>query len=63
MLLKSSGDCLCQFVFREANMVAHVLAKHGLSVTSNLFWLEDFPPAASSFVAADKPNIAIPHIG
>ena len=45
-LLKSGGDCLCQFVFREANMVAHVLAKHGLSVTSDLFWLEDFPPAA-----------------
>ena len=38
-------------------MVAHSLAKHGLVVVDDLFWVEDFPPVISGLVAADLANI------
>ena len=47
----------CHFAPRQCNVVAHALAKQGMSAVDNLSWVEDFPSALSAFVNADKANI------
>ncbi|KAK3222168.1 hypothetical protein Dsin_009193 [Dipteronia sinensis] len=45
-----------KFVLRKANMVAHGLSKLGLSVVSDLFWLEDFPHYVAFAILGNCPN-------
>ena len=56
MLLVGIGGT-CHFAPRQCNMVAHALAKQGMSAVDNLSWVEDYPSALSAFVNADKANI------
>ncbi|KAK2662526.1 hypothetical protein Ddye_001100 [Dipteronia dyeriana] len=52
-LLKLDLYILINFVPRNANLIAHVLAKNGLSSVEDMFWLEEFPPCVSSLVSAE----------
>ncbi|KAK3195456.1 hypothetical protein Dsin_026766 [Dipteronia sinensis] len=45
------------FVPRSANMVAHHLAKLGLSVNNDCFWLEECPSMVVPFVLGDCPSL------
>ncbi|KAK2654943.1 hypothetical protein Ddye_007995 [Dipteronia dyeriana] len=51
-LLKLDIYISINFVSRKANHIAHVLAKKGFSCVEDMFWLEEFPPCASSLVSA-----------
>lgn len=46
-------------VNREANRVAHVLAKFACRLTSQRIWMEEYPPRASHFDLADKHRIKL----
>ncbi|KAK1561109.1 hypothetical protein Q3G72_034571 [Acer saccharum] len=51
--------CLRRMAIRlltGGNKIAHSLAKFGLVVDANCFWLEDFPPCVASEVAGDIPS-------
>ncbi|MBA0680160.1 hypothetical protein Goari_011873 [Gossypium aridum] len=41
-------------VRREANQVAHIIAKEGHSRSENTFWIEDIPAVAKELVAAEE---------
>ncbi|KAK3225380.1 hypothetical protein Dsin_005242 [Dipteronia sinensis] len=63
ILLCDISDLLCSvpivvvsFVSRKANMVAHTLAKMGLTSSDDQFWLENYPPDVESCVLADMPG-------
>ncbi|KAL5836891.1 hypothetical protein ACOSQ3_014060 [Xanthoceras sorbifolium] len=43
LLASSPGSCV-QFVPRQANLVAHGLAKFACTLSSNMLWLDDFSP-------------------
>ncbi|KAK3195446.1 hypothetical protein Dsin_026756 [Dipteronia sinensis] len=43
LILETSPKCSMAFV-RSANMVAHHLAKLGLEMDNDCFWMEDCPP-------------------
>ncbi|KAL5820906.1 hypothetical protein ACOSQ3_022788 [Xanthoceras sorbifolium] len=55
LLASSPGHCV-QFVPRQANSVTHGLAKFACSLSSNMFWIDDFSPCVESCVLADKPE-------
>ncbi|KAH1107885.1 hypothetical protein J1N35_011653 [Gossypium stocksii] len=40
-------------VDRRANMVAHMIAKEGISLPKDRFWVEELPEAAKAFLARD----------
>ncbi|MBA0680161.1 hypothetical protein Goari_011873 [Gossypium aridum] len=50
------GDAQISFkhVRREANQVAHIIAKEGHSRSENTFWIEDIPAVAKELVAAEE---------
>ncbi|KAK3195407.1 hypothetical protein Dsin_026717 [Dipteronia sinensis] len=53
--LECHPNCSISFVPGLANMVAHSLAKFGLSSGINSFWMEEVPPSISPFVLDDCP--------
>ncbi|KAK3200415.1 hypothetical protein Dsin_023830 [Dipteronia sinensis] len=55
-LLESFPNYSFAFVPRCGNMAAHCLAKLGLSLVSDCFWLEEFPPCVAPAVAGDNPS-------
>ncbi|KAK3228183.1 hypothetical protein Dsin_008045 [Dipteronia sinensis] len=55
LVLEICHACSVAFVPRSANMVAHHLAKLGLSVDNDCFWLEDCPSRVVPFVLGDCP--------
>ena len=55
-LLETSPICKVFFVPRKANMVAHSLAKFGLYLEHDRFWLEEVPPCVASTVLGDLPG-------
>ncbi|KAK0592975.1 hypothetical protein LWI29_028449 [Acer saccharum] len=55
-ILVEFPDCKVAFVPRGANMAAHGLAKLGLSVSCDRFWMEDFPPKICSTVLGEYQN-------
>ena len=55
-LVIDSLGCLFNFVPRNANRVAHCLAKIGLSFCANNFWMEEAPPSVALIVAGDRPR-------
>ncbi|TXG65101.1 hypothetical protein EZV62_006376 [Acer yangbiense] len=55
--LLASPNCKIVFVPRNANMAAHCLAKLGLSVVTDCFWLEEDPPSLAAVVLGDCPSL------
>ncbi|KAK3230934.1 hypothetical protein Dsin_002815 [Dipteronia sinensis] len=53
LFLESSPACTVAFIPRSANMVAHSLAKLGLSVDNDCFSEEDYPPVVVLFLLGD----------
>ncbi|KAK3211234.1 hypothetical protein Dsin_015940 [Dipteronia sinensis] len=57
IILSSSemiGLCF-NYVPRQANQVAHLLAKNALLLTANRFWMEEYPCCVTRMVQADMP--------
>lgn len=52
-LLKGSSSWSISFIHREGNQIAHCLAKKGLSLTSEVIWLEEFHDVISHSVLSD----------
>ncbi|KAK3184756.1 hypothetical protein Dsin_032042 [Dipteronia sinensis] len=52
-LLKSLGCVSVCYTPRQANQVAHYLAKNALSNDEDCYWLEEYPPCVSHFVMVD----------
>ncbi|KAK3200738.1 hypothetical protein Dsin_024153 [Dipteronia sinensis] len=52
LLIKDIRSCKVNFVPRLANG----LAKYGLSIENDLFWMEDFPPIVGHAVLEDYPK-------
>ncbi|KAK3229086.1 hypothetical protein Dsin_000967 [Dipteronia sinensis] len=42
-----------RFVSREANYVAHMLVRIGLSITDDVVWIEDYPPCVERMIASE----------
>ncbi|KAK3193195.1 hypothetical protein Dsin_024505 [Dipteronia sinensis] len=56
-VLSNFPSCRVSFVARLANMAAHSLAKYGLLIASDLFWLEEFPSCVAPAVMGDHPSL------
>ncbi|KAK3219971.1 hypothetical protein Dsin_013941 [Dipteronia sinensis] len=56
-VLRNFPSCRVSFVSRLANMAAHSLAKYGLLIASDLFWLEEFPSCVAPAVMGDRPSL------
>ncbi|KAK3224581.1 hypothetical protein Dsin_004443 [Dipteronia sinensis] len=56
LLLEASPGCCVGFASRLANKAAHGLAKLGLSLETDCFWLEDYPSNVASIVLGDRPD-------
>ncbi|KAL5864846.1 hypothetical protein ACOSQ3_002360 [Xanthoceras sorbifolium] len=52
LLASSPGHCV-QFVPRQANSVAHGLAKFACSLSLNMFWIDDFPLCIYGVLCSD----------
>ena len=46
-------SCIFMHAGREGNKVADNLAKHGLEVQDEIFWVEDYPQFVSNQIAND----------
>ncbi|KAK3199723.1 hypothetical protein Dsin_023138 [Dipteronia sinensis] len=55
MSSKMSGMCF-MFAPRQANQVAHFLAKHALRCIDDRFWMEEFPSCVTIVVQLDMPG-------
>ncbi|PON50688.1 Ribonuclease H [Parasponia andersonii] len=55
LLFLFHGVCV-RHVYRDANRVAHELAKYALRLDDELIWLEDVPPPVLSVVFSDLSN-------
>ena len=55
LLLETFPNFSFGFVPRIGNMVAQSLAKFGLNVVNDSFWLEELPPCVALIVAGDCP--------
>ncbi|KAK3231581.1 hypothetical protein Dsin_003462 [Dipteronia sinensis] len=56
LLLEASPGCCVGFASRLANKAAHGLAKLGLSLETNCFWMEDYLSNVASIVLGDRPD-------
>ncbi|KAK3230811.1 hypothetical protein Dsin_002692 [Dipteronia sinensis] len=56
-LMNSSPQCKMCFIPRKANMVAHGLAKLGLSSESDRFWIEEVPPSVAPIVLGETSRL------
>ena len=54
-LLLGHVGCVIVFVSRKANVFAHNIAKIGLSVVEDRYWMESYPPSVERFVQDDSP--------
>ncbi|XWS36443.1 hypothetical protein CRYUN_Cryun20dG0086400 [Craigia yunnanensis] len=50
---KSLQFCKFTHIGRLGNMVAHMLAKHGLELEEDRFWMEDCPDFVKDFILND----------
>ncbi|KAK2645878.1 hypothetical protein Ddye_021073 [Dipteronia dyeriana] len=55
-LMLSSPQCKVCFISRKANMAAHFLAKIGLSLETDCFWMEEVPPSVVPIVLGETPT-------
>lgn len=55
-VLKSRSLWSIQFVHREGNQVAHILAKNGLLLNDEFVWIEEIPNAITYLVLEDVIN-------
>ncbi|TXG46802.1 hypothetical protein EZV62_026096 [Acer yangbiense] len=56
-IIAGCPDCKVAFAPRLANLAAHSLAKFGLTIERDGFWLEDCPPEIFSAVLGDCPSL------
>ncbi|TXG66648.1 hypothetical protein EZV62_007923 [Acer yangbiense] len=56
-LVRVSLGLLFNFVPRNAYRAAHCLAKIGLSLCADNFWMEEVPPSVAPIVVGDRPRL------
>ncbi|KAK2634369.1 hypothetical protein Ddye_029161 [Dipteronia dyeriana] len=58
LLLETSPGCVIGFARRSTNMATHGLAKLGLSVDSDMVWMEDYPHVLAPTILGDCPALS-----